>query len=1054
LPGSRDESLIGGNLVRKLPVDNLLERNYAVHLPKTRIVEDYLLLPKEALASFQEGGLSPNQGSFSVAFWLSYTGKCIPIKKIGSEVGKIFSLGFGAFVVGFRAPDANRGITPDLWADPFYSTFGSIMLLPNVWYHLAISLNREEDSLAFFVDGRKSNLILTLANSSFPSTIQPTTPIMLGCGGSNKTQYGSVGFWMDDLRIYERSLSGQEFARLYSGEDRNVDSRRVPSLAQANSLRVGLRAQWTFDQKGGDLYDLKKENYLQDVVGGYAFKPNIQNSSVTQTLGNQVYFRYDPDTKDFYPKDENEEILFAYLKKLTSDKANFEILEDALDFSLEKREIWYKQFGLWKTAYMLGSLHGGSNLLGILKDFMLLPPELFTWESVFKEGSIHLPVRPDIVTIGAYFGTWQDKANPVISYQDELLNRVLVVSLLDLLFISNSVSLSSFYLFKTLGFNLNYSAFVLTRMCNSSLPDPVKMAWLRTLEKMGYVLHAPSSETNYLSIGDMETDMDLAAVCFVTRLLGLLNKFGVRDIQQVVNIREKWTKLLVDLKSRANFGVAGGTKGFASSGVGLMDGTINSSYMGLMMDHLVELFNLAEEIEDPVYQKRVGATIQKLASLRAQVQGLHWSKRFQRNNYVAGNSYDNRTNTLHSFTYWQEHGSTAAVPYLSVPEFELNSWPFLKRRFEQLYPDYEKFKSRLTRAIEGTLASPGYMFISKGEIGQKRSEGNQWHKWIHFNPLSVFLHYNDHLETLIQKSEELNPNSEEWEPPATLGLRSEHVFGDPGEEDFFVFHRPKYSAVFCTFTNPTNSIYRGYRGAGLTSLSLQVKRGVWYASIISRFINNTHRSKNPTIQKGADGVCTLPGWKEIPNNHLVGRTDKGEIVTSAFSELRDVSFNLESKIFLSLSCPLTFWNDQDRITGLNLDKKPRERRVYDLSQDESIAVEIWLDRPPSGPIIPEVVYECIPLLSVQDELHIVFVDGKEDPEISNINRGVSKVRLTYAEGSVEITFEFPVTIDKSPLRLAWAPRDGVEIQNLLVELDKHDTHFLLKYKITPLEEGS
>ncbi len=280
-----------------------------------------------------------------------------------------------------------------------------------------------------------------------------------------------------------------------------------------------------------------------------------------------------------------------------------------------------------------------------------------------------------------------------------------------------------------------------------------------------------------------------------------------------------------------------------------------------------------------------------------------------------------------------------------------------------------------------------------------------------------------------------------------LPVLTEDNFTENFNNEFYCVRRPAYYAIFYTgsavemdtgATNYCNMLQKkggylnGFAGGGLSALwtpagIFLIGRMTAYEAYDAKEVKTKHRS------------IYTPGWRDWANNHIVGKTSKGKILTSARtawpeSSLQDNTLTITGKMHRKLP-------RQKVITEANISYK----RIYKF-KDQSFSSKLILTTDKTESF--EELYETIPM-HITDDLKVLF-DGKEsmDEKIS----GVKEITLKRKDGSLDIIFSEPQTIVQKAKKIKSRQHSVAFCRNLQVDLPKKlepGKPVIIEYELVP-----
>ena len=306
----------------------------------------------------------------------------------------------------------------------------------------------------------------------------------------------------------------------------------------------------------------------------------------------------------------------------------------------------------------------------------------------------------------------------------------------------------------------------------------------------------------------------------------------------------------------------------------------------------------------------------------------------------------------------------------------------------------ERIKSPSISTFEKMSMRPSHRVAKAFPWGGGKGRGGRMHDWGMVLHLPDYIYHQD--ESKIQQ---------ELDKKYVLPVLTEDNFSENFNNEFFCVRRPAYYAIFyagsavVSDTGATNyrgllkgkgGNFNGFSGGGLSAL--WTPAGTFLLGRMTAY--EDYEAKEIKLR---NRTAYIPGWRDWANNHIVGESTKGKIITSARtswpkSKLKGNTLTISGEMVKKL-------RRQKVITEANI----AYQRVYTF-KDKSFVSELTLttDKPESF----KELYETIPM-HITDDLKVMF-NGKEN-KAEKVS-GVTKITLSRKDGSVDIVFDKPQTI--------------------------------------------
>ncbi len=248
-------------------------------------------------------------------------------------------------------------------------------------------------------------------------------------------------------------------------------------------------------------------------------------------------------------------------------------------------------------------------------------------------------------------------------------------------------------------------------------------------------------------------------------------------------------------------------------------------------------------------------------------------------------------------------------------------------------------------------------------------------------------------------------------PP--LPAESEERYARSFNDHFFAVKRPGYAALFYAGpvsgsdagrTNYRNMLsdrggmFNGFAGGGLSAF--------WVQGAGSMLLGRMNQYENyERISVTLDwGTYAIPGWQDWMNNHVIGLTRDGKILTSARCSKPEGRLNDDGE---GLTIRGTVPNQMKR-QGVLFDGTLAFTRHYTFLDDR---LTTRLDLMSDTTLELESLYETLPVRIAEDTT-MLFADGDGRPLTPAAERveNVRTIQLRRGEHGVDITFPAPVSL--------------------------------------------
>jgi hypothetical protein len=156
--------------------------------------------------------LKPDKGSISIWFNIDNTvesGQGTPSNPIILTKNCVCDSFYEGYYLGYDY-NGNRICAATTLSKKYQISLRTVdKVVLNKWYHVVITY--DDDFLTMYVDGVLENRM----NKNFRSVFAEKDSVMIG-NSANKLNYRFLNGYVDDIRIYERVLTGKEVAELYN----------------------------------------------------------------------------------------------------------------------------------------------------------------------------------------------------------------------------------------------------------------------------------------------------------------------------------------------------------------------------------------------------------------------------------------------------------------------------------------------------------------------------------------------------------------------------------------------------------------------------------------------------------------------------------------------------------------------------------------------------------------------------------------------------------------------------------------------------------------------
>lgn len=686
-----------------------------------------------------------------------------------------------------------------------------------------------------------------------------------------------------------------------------------------------------------------------------------------------------------------QRVLVDYLKSIKE-----------VDVKAEVRPIDPEMFEPGAEMQYLYLLNGETPLATFAAGAAKLPEEDFTWSRIWraeeessqaflkekrheavKKGELWIPAHPTTANILAWMAVEEGKWNP---YRGEaaLKKRAAIISMVDLLgWTENSFYYNDEASSKegrkwglhtgVAGFALTFNAFTFLKVADA-LPEKARSAWVAGLKHMCEEINKsrPTGPSNMrLSIP-----------------VGLYYAWlGTRD-ERIHDLYEKWLGLTVfgDDMSLAGHHWEGG--GRAPDG----------SYNGIAQHRLAELYSVTKDPNVLEFLRR-GYELKNYLTV-PEPDG----------SWLSPSHFNDRCQS--SFANDQYQGRETQFVTV-VPE----SVPWLRRY-------YDKQRPVSFDAIARSSARPSSRVAGAFPWGGGEGAAGRMHDWGNVLHLPDYLYQASQEE--VQKA--LAKNYQ-------LPVLSSDNFTRSFEDEFHCVRRPAYYAMFYTgqavkgddgstnyrsMLKNKGGLFNGFAGGGLSAFWTPAG-----AFMLGRM--NAHENyERQEVMLGTRSV-KVPGWRDWANNHLIGETAEGKILSSARTSWPESKYD-EEKQQLTIGGVMA---SKLKRAGTITDVPVHYERRYRFAEDRLFA-ELSVTSEASLQL--RSFYETLPI-QITDDLKVSFYDESGKLlESAELVKGVKKVELARAGGKVAIVFEKAQSISQLAQEIQSKQATLIRCRNLQVQL--------------------
>ena len=656
---------------------------------------------------------------------------------------------------------------------------------------------------------------------------------------------------------------------------------------------------------------------------------------------------------------------------------------------------------------------GYTPLLTFVAATVNLPTDDFLWKNIWrkdlelfqgflmdkhhglKTGQFWIPGHPSAANLLAWAYTNDAPWNPY--YRDKTLAvRAAVISMTDLLGWTendyyyhdkrSSKPVRKYGLHTaSAGFSLTFNAFTMLKV-KDILPKDVIEAWSQGL------LHMCERINQNVPIGPINMRFSIP--------VGMYYVWMATGNKRIKELYKRWVGLTVFGPEMSPAGHHWEGKNRAPDG----------SYNGIALHRLAELYSITKD-------KNILALIRHGYKLKC-----YLSLPIPDGKWLSPSHFNDRCAS--SFANDQYQGRETHF-VCETPE----AVPFLR-----------KFRSRMRpkpiTSYKGFSLNPSKRIVKAFPWGGVKGRNFRMHDW------GMVLHLPDYIY-----HEDEDKIQQELDKKYVLPVLTEDNFTENFNNEFFCVRRPAYYAIFYAgsaveidngrtnyrgMLKDKGGLFNGFAGGGLSAL--WTPAGIFVIGRMTAY--EDYESKEV---KTKWRTVYVPGWRDWANNHIVGETTKGKILTSARtswpqSNLKDNVLTISGKMLKKLQ-------RQKVITEANIAYK----RVYKFRNDGFTSeLTLTTDKPESF----KELYETIPM-HITDDLK-VLLDGKESAaeKVSD----VTKITLSRKDGSVDIIFDNPQTIVQKAKKIKSRQASTAYCRNLQIALPNQlipGKPVNLKYEFVP-----
>ena len=325
--------------------------------------------------------------------------------------------------------------------------------------------------------------------------------------------------------------------------------------------------------------------------------------------------------------------------------------------------------------------------------------------------------------------------------------------------------------------------------------------------------------------------------------------------------------------------------------------------------------------------------------------------------------------------------------------------------------------------------------------------GGRVHNWGKVLTLPYLLYHQDEdkLAALVKSG-------------AQLAVRDEQRYTRELGGEFFVVRRPTYAAIVYAgpakrgdngLTNYGNMLDReggylnGFAGGGLSAFWTP-EAGSLLLGRMTAF--EAYERKTKTLP---NDDYLIPGWRDWLNNHIIGQTRDGKILTSARTPAPEPTFDPEQATLAITGVMPNELPKQGRITEANV----RYQRDYRFEDDR---VEVHVSVTSDQSLTLRSLYETLPVRVADDTtLSLRLDDGRTVALGDQPVEDVRAIVLRRSTGGAEVRLSEPRTV--APLGVKVLSRQRTRVHGRAVHIAlptrlNAKTPVSLGYSVAPLGE--
>ena len=704
-----------------------------------------------------------------------------------------------------------------------------------------------------------------------------------------------------------------------------------------------------------------------------------------------------------------QERLVAHLRSIEPEQVRMEV-----------KPVLAEHFRSGEGLRHLYLVDGYTPLLSFVAGGVALPAEDFLWKGIWRpqaklnqsfltethhgltSGQLWIPAHPSTANLLAWAYSNAAPWNPYAG-DERLARRAAIISIVDLLaWTENNYYENHPKSSKTgrkwglhsaiTGFSLTFNAFSLLKV-GDSLPADVREAW-----RAG-ILHMCSQINARMPTGPMNMRFSIP--------VGMEYAFRATENEAIARMAKRWAGMTV-------FGPELSLAGHHWEGQGRAP---DGSYNGIALHRLAELYNVTDD-ENVLTLLRHGYRLKN-----------HLSLPMPNGRWISPSHFNDRCQS--SFANDQYAGREPSF-ILDAPE----AVPFLRH-----------FRVKKKPVVPAELVKHSKGPSSRIAKASPWGRGGRMHDW------GMVLHLPDYI--YHQEEEKIQ---EALAKNYVLPVLASDSFSQNFNNEFFCIRKPSYYAILyagaavSSDDGRTNSrgmlkdqggLFNGFAGGGISAF--WTPAGTFWLGRMTAY-ENYERKK----VKVNNRIVFVPGWQDWANNHVIGKTKSGKILTSARTSWPKSDWD-EKKGTLSITgvMPKTLQR-QGEITKASVTVK----RNYRFHEDRlKVGLTIRSNKSESF----QSFYETIPL-HITEDLKIAFFDaGGKELKAGVVIHGVSRITLDRQNGGVDLLFSSPQTIEQRGRKVKSKQAGFVYVRSLQVALPLEitpKTVIQLDYELVPrIETG-